>query len=93
MGEKEVSNLAMALKITEILDKDLIYELVDFHSQRPGHDLRYALNGDKLKNEWKYNFPKTFEDSLKKTIQWYLKEENKRWLELTSNEAVLESVT
>jgi len=45
--------------------------MVDFHSSRPGHDLRYALNGDKLKRMgWEQ--PKTFYESLEKTIRWTL---------------------
>jgi dTDP-glucose 4,6-dehydratase len=52
-------------------------EMVDFHSSRPGHDLRYALDGKRLK-KLGFRYPKTFERSLEKTIKWYL--ENKKWL-------------
>ena len=47
-GEKEVSNLAMAKLIAQFIGKELKYEMVDFHSDRPGHDLRYGLDGSKL---------------------------------------------
>ena len=58
--------------------KDLNYKMIDFHSTRPGHDLRYGLDGDKLeKMGWKIRV--SFEESLKKTIEWTL--ENKKWLE------------
>lgn len=49
VGKEETSNLDAAILIAEMLDKDLEYEMVDFHSARPGHDLRYALDGTKLR--------------------------------------------
>ena len=50
--------------------------MVDFHSQRPGHDLRYALDGDKMKTMgWT---PQPVKDRLKQTIDWTLA--NDRWL-------------
>jgi len=77
VGEKEVDNLELARFIAKTLDKKLNYKMVDFHSQRPGHDLRYALDGSKMEMMgWK--IPKTFEDSLEKTIKWFLN--NPRWL-------------
>lgn len=79
VGEKEVSNLEMAEFIAKALGKELKYEMVDFHSSRPGHDLRYGLDGTKLK-EMGFGYPKSFEQSLEKTIQWTL--ENPKWLEL-----------
>jgi dTDP-D-glucose 4,6-dehydratase len=78
VGEKEVSNLAIAQFIARILDKDLNYKLMDFHSKRPGHDLRYGLDGSRLR-EMGFSLPKTFEQSLEKTIQWYI--DNPKWLE------------
>lgn len=48
VGEREVSNLEMAELVAKALRMDLEYELVDFHTSRPGHDLRYALDGSKL---------------------------------------------
>ena len=78
VGEKEVTNLEMAQFIAKELGKELKYELVNFHADRPGHDERYALNGSKLANlGWKP--PKTFEESLRNTIRWTLK--NTKWLE------------
>ncbi|NQY43714.1 MAG: GDP-mannose 4,6-dehydratase [Legionellales bacterium] len=77
-GEKEISNLGMAQMIAKIMNKELNYEMVDFHTNRPGHDLRYGLDGSKLFNLG-FNLPLTFEESLKKTVQWTLN--NSRWLE------------
>ena len=77
-GEKEVSNLDMAKFIAKVMDMPLNYEMVDFHSIRPGHDLRYGLDGSKLINMgWK--MPVSFEQSLKKMIKWTL--EHQEWLE------------
>jgi dTDP-glucose 4,6-dehydratase len=77
-GEEEVSNLDLALLIAKAVGKELKYEMVDFHSDRPGHDLRYGLDGNKLyKLGWNPKF--NFEKSLEKTVKWTL--ENLDWLE------------
>jgi dTDP-glucose 4,6-dehydratase len=78
VGEREVDNLDMARYIAKVLGKQLNFEMVDFHSSRPGHDLRYALDGSRMK-EMGWNIPKTFEESLEKTINWYL--HNPKWLD------------
>ncbi len=80
VGEKEVDNLEMALFIAKIIGKPLNYELVDFHSSRPGHDLRYGLDGEKMHNMG-WRLPVNFEDSLEKTVTWFLN--NKTWLQST----------
>jgi dTDP-glucose 4,6-dehydratase len=77
-GEKEVSNLEMAQLIAGYMKKELQYKMVDFHSDRPGHDLRYGLDGTKLFNMG-FSLPLNFEESLRKTVEWTLK--NKKWLE------------
>ena len=77
VGEKEVSNLELAKFIAKVVGKPLYHKMVDFHSSRPGHDLRYALDGTKMK-EMGWQFPMNFENSLEKTIQWTL--DNDRWL-------------
>lgn len=77
VGEKEMDNLTLAQFIASVIGKPLAYEMTDFHSSRPGHDLRYGLNGDKLKSLG-FTFPSTFEDSLTKTISWTLN--NRDWL-------------
>jgi dTDP-glucose 4,6-dehydratase len=77
VGEREVDNLQLAQMIAKIIGKPLKYEMVDFHSSRPGHDLRYALDGTKLKSLG-FQYPKNFEQSLSKSVQWYLKRQD--WL-------------
>jgi dTDP-glucose 4,6-dehydratase len=81
VGEKEIDNLSLAKLIANILGKELKYEMVDFHSSRPGHDLRYALDGNKLE-KLGWHHPKPLEVSLSKTIRWITAPENKRWFEL-----------
>lgn len=77
VGEREVDNLQLAKMIAEVVGKPLNHMMVDFHSSRPGHDLRYSLCGDKLAQMgWKP--PVGFENSLERTIHWTLA--NPRWL-------------
>ena len=77
-GEKEVSNLEMAQIIAKTIGKELKYEMVDFHSDRPGHDLRYGLDGAKMKNMG-WTLPVDFETSLQNTVKWTVN--NQIWLE------------
>ena len=79
VGEKEIDNLALAQTIANILNKELNYQMVDFHSSRPGHDLRYALDGTKMK-EMGWQLPLNLEQSLEKMINWSLA--NKQWIGL-----------
>tara|TARA_B100000900_G_scaffold351966_1_gene319385 strand:- start:557 stop:1555 length:999 start_codon:yes stop_codon:yes gene_type:complete len=78
-GEKEISNLDMANLIAKIMNSELNYEIIDFHSDRPGHDLRYGLNDNKIK-KLGWNMPVNFYDSLEKTIKWTLN--HKEWLNI-----------
>jgi dTDP-glucose 4,6-dehydratase len=76
VGSEEMDNLELARFVANCQEKDLVYEMVDFHSSRPGHDLRYALDGTKMKDMgWT---PQPVKTRLKQTIEWTL--ENNRWL-------------
>lgn len=79
VGEREVDNLEMATMVAEYVGKPLKYELVDFHSSRPGHDLRYALDGNKIANAG-WVAPLSLEESIERTVNWTLK--NKEWLSI-----------
>ena len=79
VGEKEIDNLSLAQMLAEFVRKPLFYEMVDFHSSRPGHDMRYALDGTKMK-KMGWEPPMTFERSLKKMVQWSLS--HPKWLNL-----------
>ena len=79
----EKSNLEIVNKIQEIMGKR---DLMDFVEDRPGHDIRYSLDSSKIRElGWK---PKhKFEEGLKETIGWYLK--NERWWKPLADEKVL----
>jgi dTDP-glucose 4,6-dehydratase len=58
-------------------------QLITFVTDRAGHDLRYAIDATKLKNELGWEPSLQFEEGLEKTVDWYLANEN--WLnEVTS---------
>lgn len=77
VGELEMNNLEVAMTLAELLNKNLNYKLVDFHSARPGHDKRYALNGNKLK-ELGWQAPFSIQYTLEETAQYAL--DNKTWM-------------
>jgi dTDP-glucose 4,6-dehydratase len=78
-GEREISNSELAQMIAGYAGKPLHYELIDFHSSRPGHDLRYALDDEQIRRMgWQQ--PLDIEKSLEKTVRWYL--DHKKWLGL-----------
>ena len=61
--------------------------LITYVKDRPGHDLRYAIDASKIKNELGWNPTVTFEEGLSKTIDWYL--ENTEWLDhITSGDYI-----
>lgn len=69
VGEREVTNLEMAQMVANCLGEPLQYELVDFHTSRPGHDLRYALDGTKLA-EAGWTMPVPLDASIKALVDW-----------------------
>lgn len=76
-GHNERTNLEVVKTILKELGKS--EKLITYVKDRPGHDLRYAIDPTKIKNELGWE-PKTrFEDGIKKTIKWYL--DNKDWWE------------
>lgn len=77
VGEREVDNLELATLIADCVGKPLRHEMVDFHSSRPGHDLRYALDGSKLE-ALGWQPPQSFEHALQQTVQWTMA--NRHWL-------------
>jgi dTDP-glucose 4,6-dehydratase len=77
VGEQELRNDQLVELVAQFLGVSTQIEWVDFHSSRPGHDLRYALDGRKLKAlGWKPPVP--LEKSIERTVQWYMK--NSNWL-------------
>jgi dTDP-glucose 4,6-dehydratase len=77
VGKEETTNLELAQCIADALGKPLNYELVDFHSSRPGHDLRYALSGDRLRSAgWEPSL--SIRDRINEVVAWCL--DNKGWI-------------
>ena len=54
-------------------------KLITYVTDRAGHDLRYAIDSTKLKNELGWEPSLQFEEGIEKTVQWYLK--NNKWLD------------
>lgn len=77
VGKEETDNLTLAKMVANAQGKELNYEMIDFHSSRPGHDLRYALDGDLMRSlGWE---PKiSINDRIKQVSDWYLS--NPKWL-------------
>lgn len=74
-GHNERTNLSVVKGILSILGKD--ESLIEYVTDRPGHDLRYAIDHTKISKELGW-LPKTsFEEGIKKTVEWYL--DNKEW--------------
>lgn len=69
VGDIRLSNLDLAQRIASAMGKELDYELVDFHSTQPGHDLHYGLTSDKLAATG-WNNPLPFSDALARVIDW-----------------------
>ena len=69
-GNNEYSNLTIVKLILDELGKP--YELIEFVKDRPGHDLRYAIDSSKIKYELRWEPLYTFEDGLRSTISWYV---------------------
>lgn len=76
-GEREVSNLEMAQLLAKYTEQTLRYRLIDSDQLRPGHDLRYAIDGTKLR-EAGFSYPMNFEESLRRIVKWTL--EHPEWL-------------
>ena len=72
VGPEEIDNLTLAQMIAKIQKKKLIYKMTDFHTSRPGHDLRYSLDGSLLASlGWK---PKIkLSERINSMVNWSLK--------------------
>ena len=83
-GHNEKTNLAVVKTICMLLDKrtpDSSHfpheSLITYVADRPGHDLRYAIDANKIAAELGWMPEETFESGIEKTINWYL--ENSEW--------------
>lgn len=75
-GCNEKTNLEVIALILEQLKKP--QSLIKHVKDRPGHDRRYAIEAEKIMTELRWQPSVTFEQGIKKTVDWYL--ENKKWL-------------
>ncbi len=84
-GSCELRNIDVVKRIIRITDRLLgnpegtSDKLITYVTDRPGHDLRYAINSSKLRNELGWTPATPFEDGIEKTVRWYLN--NKSWLD------------
>lgn len=86
-GHNEKKNIEVVRGICSILDElapakgsiKSYSELISFVADRPGHDLRYAIDAGKIGRELGWKPAETFASGLRKTVQWYL--DNKWWWE------------
>ena len=79
--DNDISNIEVVKKILEILGKG--HEDIEYVKDRPGHDRRYAIDANKIKNTlgWKSEFD--FNKSLKLTVKWY--QDNEDWWKKLKN--------
>jgi dTDP-glucose 4,6-dehydratase len=84
-GHNEKQNIDVVKSICAILEElkpqkpaglDHFTDLITFVTDRPGHDLRYAIDASKIDKELGWTPVETFESGLKKTVEWYLNNTN-----------------
>jgi dTDP-glucose 4,6-dehydratase len=90
-GHNEWTNIDLVHLLCEIMDEKLdrkagsSKELITYVKDRAGHDLRYAIDATKLKEELGWEPSLQFEEGLRKTVDWFLS--NEEWLQnVTSGE-------
>jgi dTDP-glucose 4,6-dehydratase len=82
-GRSERTNLQVVETICDVLDRERplergsYRELIAFVPDRPGHDLRYAIDSSKIERELGWKAEESFETGLEKTVRWFL--ENEWW--------------
>ncbi|WP_025899209.1 dTDP-glucose 4,6-dehydratase [Sneathiella glossodoripedis] len=92
-GRAEQTNIYMVKAVCRILDeafpKKAPHErLIEYVTDRPGHDARYAVDCSKIENELGWRQSVTLEEGLKKTVSWYL--ENLDWVDAVGKGAALD---
>ncbi len=85
-GHNEKKNIEVVKTICALLEElapekpagiDRYEDLITFVKDRPGHDVRYAIDASKIERELGWKPEETFESGIRKTVQWYL--ENREW--------------
>ncbi len=75
-GHSERTNLEVVKTILKQMGKS--EDLITYVTDRPGHDLRYAIDSTKVEKELGWNRTYTFEEGIKETVDWYLN--NQEWI-------------
>lgn len=83
-GKNEIKNIDLVNRICNIMDEmipskklESYKDLISYVEDRPGHDVRYAINSNKIENDLGWTPKYNFEKGLFETIKWYL--DNKDW--------------
>lgn len=74
-GENEIANIDLTKIILQAMSKD--DSSIEYVEDRPGHDLRYAMDISKIKNDLGFKLEKNFEQGIEETINWY--KNNQEW--------------
>ena len=80
-GHSEKTNLQVVETILKTLGKTT--DLIEFVKDRPGHDLRYAIDSSKIEHELGWRREYSFDEGIKETIEWYIN--NQEWLNNIQN--------
>lgn len=90
-GDNEMSNIDLVNTLCSLLDEmlpDSIHcphkKLIEFVTDRPGHDKRYAIDASKISRELDWQPKHNFEQGLRKTVRWYL--DNQQWCDAVMTE-------
>ncbi len=86
-GHSERTNLEVVKTILKCLNKP--ESLITFVTDRPGHDLRYAIDSTKAERELGWDRTYTFEEGIKETVEWYVN--NKEWIDDIKSEKYKEA--
>tara|TARA_B110000879_G_C11177503_1_gene516756 strand:+ start:1316 stop:2380 length:1065 start_codon:yes stop_codon:yes gene_type:complete len=85
-GHNEKANIAVVTILCELMEElapikpegiEFYRDLITYVKDRPGHDVRYAIDASKIERELGWKPEETFESGIRKTVQWYLN--NKEW--------------
>lgn len=93
-GNNEIKNIDLVKMLIEAVDRNLgnpeghSLPLIQFVTDRPGHDVRYAVNSQKLSKELGWQPTVTVQEGLQKTVAWYLT--NQDWMEYVTSGAYQE---
>ena len=91
-GNNEIQNIEVVRQVCSVLDELIpnkfngvssFSELITYVKDRPGHDVRYAINANKINKDLGWEPQENFESGIRKTVEWYLN--NKAWCENIQN--------